>query len=288
MGLTVGSRSKPAQRCAAILEGCLSAFDRGTSGVILHIPQLSSLGFLRSIDHHAVFLKQALVPVGRVGWVRVRQRANIGQAPKDRVSGEGSFAVLLGHPYSTKALLMLTQVARSSVQEVEYLTELDIFLHNILIEVVHAAYLVEFFRSANGPKALEFGIVQREANGDRPRKQVQRGDGTVVVVDVVEVDGEPFDRLGDAGIPCRVVDGAVEVVHSGWVRFCLGLLPEHRGVQKDKGDVAQSVILNLDAVRFAEDDDIHGLGDPVDGIVHSSHARHNPDQILMAEVFAHQ
>lgn len=61
----------------------------------------------------------------------------------------------------------------------------------------------------------------------------------MIVVDVVKIDtGKAFDGLGYARIPRCIVDGGLQVIHSGRVRILLGLLTEHRlqyRISKPKG-----------------------------------------------------
>ena len=55
---------------------------------------------------------------------------------------------------------------------------------------------------------MELGIVQRQTNGKDLGQEVDRGEGTVVVVDMVDIDGRvAADSSSDGLVTCRVEDG---------------------------------------------------------------------------------
>ena len=66
------------------------------------------------------------------------------------------------------------------------------------------------------------------------------------------------------------------------------MLSEYRSIEQDVGDVTENVILHLDFIRIAENRDTHRFRSLVFRIVHTSHARDDPDEILVAKILAHQ
>ena len=90
--------------------------------------------------------------------------------------------------------------------------------------------------------------MERKAAGDDPWEQVQRSHSSVVVVDMVQVDGKAPDDFRNALVPGRIVDGTIDVVHSRGVGVLFGLLTEYSCVQQHVGDVSKVMILDLDGV----------------------------------------
>ncbi|GKT65804.1 hypothetical protein ColTof3_13143 [Colletotrichum tofieldiae] len=156
-------------------------------------------------------------------------------------------------------------------------------------------------------ETLELGVVKRQSHRDRLGEQVQRCDGTVVIVDVVQIDGETVTSLGDTLVPGRtiseetpkpeghgpdlpsgVVDGTLQVVHTRGVRLRLGLLPEDGSVEQDIGDVVDDVVLNPDLVLLVHNLDVHARRLVVDGVFNVTDAGHNPNEVLVLERLSHQ
>jgi hypothetical protein len=77
-----------------------------------------------------------------------------------------------------------------------------------------------------------------QASWEHLREEIERSEGSVVVVDVIDVDdGVSPDGLGDALVPSRVDDGRRQVVHPRRVRIRLGLGSEDGRVEDVVGDV---------------------------------------------------
>ena len=48
----------------------------------------------------------------------------------------------------------------------------------------------------------------------------------MIIIDMIKINGKSLHSFGDTLIPCRIIDGAIKVIHSCWVRFGFGLLTE--------------------------------------------------------------
>lgn len=66
-----------------------------------------------------------------------------------------------------------------------------------------------------------------------------------------KIDWKPSHHFRNARIPSRVVNSAVKIVHSSWIRFCFGLLSEDGRIQQDKCDVSYNMVLCFDFVEIA-------------------------------------
>ncbi len=99
----------------------------------------------------------------------------------------------------------------------------------------------------------------------------------MIIVDVVEVNGEPLHSLRYALVPRTVVNSRVKVVHSGRVGFGFGLLSKNWSIQQDVGDVSEFVILYRDFVSLAEYSDIHWRRWSIDGVIKAADARDHPN-----------
>ena len=99
----------------------------------------------------------------------------------------------------------------------------------------------------------------------------------MIIVDVVEVNGEPLNGLRYALIPRTVINSRVQVVHSGWVGFGFGLLSKNRSIQQDVGDVSEFVILYRDFEAISEYGDIHWQCWSINGVVKAAYARDDPN-----------
>ncbi|TLS22253.1 uncharacterized protein PpBr36_10072 [Pyricularia pennisetigena] len=257
-------------------------------------PEVAALGLGLLVDLDVLGLLLLLlrllrrVPVVPVGRVRVGQLPDVLETPEDGVAGQRAVAVLLGHADGAEAALVQTEVAGARVQQVEDGAVLDVLRHDLGREPKHLAHLLALLGRPHGPETLELGVVQREADGDGLREQVQRRCRPVVVVDVVDVRAEAADGLGDAAVPGRVEDAALDIVHARDVRVGLGLGPEDGRVQDHVRDVLVVVVLHLHLVRRAHDVDKHGLGRRVDGVLDVAHHRHHPDEVAVRERSAHE
>lgn len=110
----------------------------------------------------------------------------------------------------------------------------------------------------------------------------------MVIVDVVEVDGESAACLGDTLVPGRVVDGRVEIVHTGRIGFLGRLLSEDGSVKQHIGDILKLVVLDLNFVDFTENSDIDRFSRCVDRVVDATNTGNDPDEILVLKIFAHE
>lgn len=59
---------------------------------------------------------------------------------------------------------------------------------------------------------MKFGVMEQKAARDIPWEQVKRSHSSVVVVDMVQVDGKAADDFRNALVAGRRVDGAIEVM----------------------------------------------------------------------------
>jgi len=136
---------------------------------------------------------------------------------------------------------------------------------------------------------LELGIVEGQADRDDLGQQVNGSKSTMVIVDVVYVDIRvTVDRCGNSLIPSRIEDSRRQVVHTSRIRVSLGLSTEDRRIQNDVGDVFQDVFLDLDEVRFSEDDDLDRLDSLARGILEILDFGDDPNQIDVRHRFTHQ
>lgn len=69
---------------------------------------------------------------------------------------------------------------------------------------------------------------------------------------MVQVGGETTHGLSDTLMPCRVIDGRVQVIHASRIRLLSVLSAENWGVKKHVSDVVEVVVLNLDFVGAAK------------------------------------
>ena len=175
------------------------------------------------------------------------------------------------------------------VQQVERVSKLDILGAVFLADVECRTDLLHLFLCAERPQTLELGIMKGQTDGDDLGEQIYGRQGTVVVVDVVDVNArESAHGGGDGLVPCRVEDCRAEVVHAGWVGIGLGLRPEHGAVQDDPGNVVQHVRLDLDQVRLAEYDDFDGFGGVARGVLYVLDLGDDPDEVHVRHRLAHQ
>lgn len=124
------------------------------------LPQITTFGLPFFIDGNIrdLFLV-ILTPVCSIGWVRIWQLSNLGQAPEDWVPGVASIAIFLGYTDCAKAALMLAKVGRPRVEKVEHGAKLNVFLHDLGIKVENFSDLFAFRRGTHWPHALELGVV---------------------------------------------------------------------------------------------------------------------------------
>ena len=105
-------------------------------------------------------IRDDLIEIGEIAWVRVWQRADLFQTPKDRVACKGALAVFLRNTDCSKAFLMDAEDACASVEKVEDLSKLNILPHNWFREVESQADLLSLMLASHWPETLEFGIVK--------------------------------------------------------------------------------------------------------------------------------
>jgi hypothetical protein len=161
-------------------------------------------------------------------------------------------------------------------------------LDHRLRQVVDGADLLDLARVTHRPQTLELCVMKRQTTRDGVGEQVERCDGSVVIVDVIQVDRETAHSLSDTLVPGRVVDSRVQVIHTSWVRLLSVLSAEDRGIEKHVGDVGQFVVLDLDLVSAAENGHVDRETRSVDGVVDSTSARYDPNEILVLQVLTHE
>ncbi|QBZ66478.1 hypothetical protein PoMZ_13457 [Pyricularia oryzae] len=208
------------------------------AGPLLSLPpEVATLGLGLLVDLYVLglLLLRLLrrVPVVPVRGVRVGQLANVLETPEDGVAGQRTVAVLFGHAHGAEPALVQTEVAGTGVQQVEDGAVLHVLRDDLGGQAKHLAHLLALLGRSHGPETLELGVVERETDGDGLREEVERGGGSVVVVDVVDVGAEAADGLGDTAVPGGVQDTTLNVVHASDVRVGLGLGAEDGGVQDD-------------------------------------------------------
>jgi hypothetical protein len=112
----------------------------------------------------------------------------------------------------------------------------------------------------------------------------------VVIVDVVQINIESLHSLRDTLVPCGVVDGTADIVHS-W-RVWVGLVggTEDGCVEKNKGNVVNDMVAHSDSVKLLEDLDRHGLSTLLLDVrvVDAFSRRYDPDEIEMRKCFTHE
>jgi len=165
------------------------------------------------------------------------------------------------------------------VQKVEDGTELYVLLDHLFGQVEDLTDFFPFLICSHRPQTLEFSVVERQTSGNRLGEHVKRGSGTVVIVDVVQIDVETLNGLRDTLIPSGIVDGTVHVVHARGVWLGLALLAENGGIEKDIGDVAKLVVLDLDIVAVVENGYDHRLARCINRVVDTADAGNNPDKV---------
>jgi hypothetical protein len=131
--------------------------------------------------------------------------------------------------------------------------------------------------------------MEGQADGNDLGQQVNGSECPVVIVDVVYVDIRvTVNRRGDSLIPSRVEDSRRQVVHTSGIWVSLGLSTEDGGIQNDVGDIIHDVFLDLDKIRFSEDDDLDRLDRLARGILEILDFRNDPNQIDVRHRFTHQ
>ena len=81
---------------------------------------------------------------------------------------------------------------------------------------------------------------------------------------MVNVDGKPSRRACNTGIPGRVIDRAIQVIHSRRVALGLGLLSEDRCIEEDVRDVTEFVVLHVNLVLLLHHGHNYRFSDLVD------------------------
>jgi hypothetical protein len=67
---------------------------------------------------------------------------------------------------------------------------------------------------------------------------------------------EPTNSLLNSLTPGRVQDSRRQIVHTRGVQIRLGLRAEHGAIEDDERDIILDMVLDLDEVRLAKDDNL--------------------------------
>lgn len=108
----------------------------------------------------------------------------------------------------------------------------------------------------------------------------------MIVVDMVKVNGKPLNCFRDAGVPGRIIHCTVKIIHTRRIRLCFSLLPKDRSIEENIGNVSKLVVLDRNLVVVIHNSDNHWFGDFICRIINASTTGNDPDQVLMAEIFA--
>ena len=164
--------------------------------------ELGTLGLGVGVDLDLVDVDLLVVEGSNIRRVGVRERVNVTQSPERGITSPRTLSVLVRHTGDTNRLLVVRDERGGGVQEVERVAKLDVLGAHVLGNVERRAHLLHLLLRAQRPETLELGIVQRETDGHDLGKQVEGSEGTMVVVDVVDVNvREAADRLGNGLVP---------------------------------------------------------------------------------------
>ena len=94
----------------------------------------------------------------------------------------------------------------------------------------------------------------------------------MIIIDVIEIDGKSSHDFRNAGVPSRIVDCAIEIVHASRIRFRFRLLSEDGRVEQNICDILNNVVLSLDLVHTAQNLDGYTFGWTINGIFDISDA----------------
>ena len=110
----------------------------------------------------------------------------------------------------------------------------------------------------------------------------------MVIINMIKLDGKASHSLSDAGIPSRVINSTIHIIHTCGIWLLLSLAPKDGCIQQNICDVAENVIVDLYDVDAIEDGDLHRFSRLINRIINITHAGDHPDEILMPEISAHQ
>src|SRR6266850_1371908 len=177
----------------------------------------------------------------------------------------------------------------SRMEQVERVSELNIFCAVLLAKVERGTNLFHFLLCAQWPKTLELGIVERKTNWEHLREQIYRNKRGMIVIDVIDVDvGIATNCRSDRLVPSGVEDSRREVVHASRIRVSLRLCTEYRAIKDDIGNVVQDVGLYFNEVRLAEDNNLDGFRRVTGRVLEIFNLGHDPDKVNVRHCFAHE
>jgi hypothetical protein len=110
------------------------------------------------------------------------------ESPKGRVPGPTTLSVLVRDTSNANTLLMNADERRRGMQEIERISKLDVLGAMLFTNVKSGADLLHLFFGTKRPETLELGIMKGQADWDDFGKEIDRSQGAVVVVDVINVD----------------------------------------------------------------------------------------------------
>ena len=110
------------------------------------------------------------------------------------------------------------------MEQVECVSELDVFRAVLLADVERGTDFLHFLLRTKRPQTLELSVVKRQTDRKDLGEQIDAGEGSVVIIDVVYVYvWVAFDGRSDGLIPSRIKDGRRQVVHASGIWVSLGL-----------------------------------------------------------------
>jgi len=110
------------------------------------------------------------------------------EGPESGVASPRSFTVFIRDTSNTDGVLVDGNVQGGGVEQVEGVSELDIFRAMFLTDVERRTDFLHLLFRTKRPQTLEFSIVEGQTNRDDLGQEVKGNESAVVVIDMVYVD----------------------------------------------------------------------------------------------------
>ena len=105
------------------------------------------------------------------------------------------------------------------MEQVEGVSELNVFRAVLFADIESGTDFFYLLPRAKRLKTLELGFVKRQTDGKNLGEQIDGGEGSVVIIDVVYVYvWVALDGRSDSLVPSLVKDGRRQVVRTSGIR----------------------------------------------------------------------
>jgi hypothetical protein len=125
-----------------------------------------SSGFRVLVKDNILYGDRVLVQSFNIVGVRVGEGVNMFEGPECRVTSPRPFAISVRVTGNTNRLLVDRDEGGSGAENIEGVSELNVFRAVLLAHVERRTGLLHLFFSAKRPQNLELGVVQKQADGE--------------------------------------------------------------------------------------------------------------------------